>query len=193
MHDETRVRMRDRIHDLPHQGETLIDADAPLAAPARDRFAIDIFKREIRPAACREARVVKRCDVRMVQARENVAFAREPLAHGAGKQMHVRQLERDRTIQLPVNALGEPDDAHAAGTEFADETIDADLGIRSNIFVGCRIEARTFQIRGRHRGGCVAEDAAQPGALFRIARLLSIEPRCPFGFRQIQGFIEQAR
>ena len=53
-------------------------------------------------------------DVRMRQARQHVAFAREALDAAVPEQRQVQELDRDARLIPTVAALGAPDRAHAA-------------------------------------------------------------------------------
>ena len=117
------MRVFDRIHHLQHQCEPLLDTGMVLATPLRDGDAVHVFEREIRPAGGRKSRVVERGDVRVIEARQDVAFAREAFAHRAREKMYVRQLERHLALDLAVRTLREPDHAHAARADFADEPL----------------------------------------------------------------------
>ena len=92
----------------------------------------------------------------MVEAREDVALAREALAHGAGEQVHVRQLEGHVAVELAVGSLREPDHAHPAGTDFAHESIVADRGAGLHVLVGCAVDPRALEVVRRGRGVRVA-------------------------------------
>ncbi len=176
MDDEPGMRILDGVHDLPHEFEPHVDVRAVLAAPLRDRHAIDIFQREIRPAVGGEARVIERGDVRMVEACEDVALTAEAFAHRARKKVDVRQLEGHVAVELAVGALREPDHTHSAGSNFAHEPIDADSRARLHIVVGCTVDARALEIFRRGRAVRVAQHAPQPGAGLGIARLLRGQP-----------------
>ena len=64
-------------------------------------------------------------DVRVVEAREDGAFASEPL-FAAARERHAEKLHRDAAIEASVHALGQPDAAHPAFADRCDQPIRAD-------------------------------------------------------------------
>ena len=73
------VRVRHRIGHLQEQAQALAQVAALAAAVFVDGDALDVLEREIGLSVGREAGVVEPRDVRMLEAREDVALARHAL------------------------------------------------------------------------------------------------------------------
>ena len=125
--DQVRVRVRDRVADLVEQVEPRFQRKAMRAAVIGDRLAFDVFEREIRLMVVAHARVEQARDVRMRQAREDLAFAGEAQAQVRIDQARAQQLQRDAALIQAVGARGQPHLAHAAFAEHAFEAIRADF------------------------------------------------------------------
>ena len=125
MDDQARVRVGHRARDLRDQRRARADVELVLAAVDIDGLALDVLEREIRPAVLRDARVVQACDVRMLERGEDLALLRSALGQ-LRQRPPVRQLQGDLPPQDAVSALGQPDRAHAAFADGAQQPIRAD-------------------------------------------------------------------
>ncbi len=172
-----------------------VDAGALLAAPLGDRLAVDVFQREIRPAVGGESGVVERGDVRMVEARQDVALAREALAHCAREQVYVRQLERDLALELAVRraARARPRPCRPCRSRARGDR-------RRSSTPACTSSSGARSIRGRSRySGAVAALACPStrrshAPRFRIAGTPARPASpCARAVRQLQRLVEQAR
>ena len=65
-------------------------------------------------------------DVRVLQPRQQFAFAAELILHVRAVHAELDQLQRDALGELAVRAFGEPHAAHAAAAEFAHQAVGAD-------------------------------------------------------------------
>ena len=93
----------------------------PRARRVGQRLALVVGHRDER-LAFGLADFVDRADVRVIQRAGSARFAQQPLSgflarRGPGR----KELQRDTPVQLRV--LGEPDGAHPAGTEMAEDAV----------------------------------------------------------------------
>ncbi len=114
------------LHGVAYRLEELqagAGRETPLVAVLRDRLAGDVFHDEEGHAALGRAAVQETRDVRMLEARQDLALGAE-----AGEQMVVRgsrpqQLDRDLLLVLVVGAGREVDGAHPALAQLALEAV----------------------------------------------------------------------
>src|SRR5439155_18067707 len=127
---QVRVSVLHRQQDLAKQRDAFAQGQAAAVAEARDRLAFDIFEREPGLPVLRDAGVEQPGDVRVTQARENVALAveahRERLAAGP----RIRQFHRHLALERTVVALSQPHLGHAAFAERSDQAIRPDAAAR---------------------------------------------------------------
>jgi hypothetical protein len=90
---EVRVRVLHRAQDLPKQLQTLTNGEAALIAVRCERLTGHVIEREVGLTVPSKARVEKPRNVRMIQARENLALARGALAHHAALERRVDELQ----------------------------------------------------------------------------------------------------
>ena len=67
-----------RVDHLQEQLEALPQTELSGVAILADQYALDVFQRQVRPAS-RQSRIAEAGNVRMRQASEDVALARESL------------------------------------------------------------------------------------------------------------------
>ena len=191
--DELRMRSGHRFGHIGQQAQAGLQAGPAVIAPAVDGLAFDQLQRQVGLAVFGDTRVQQARDVRVVQARQQPAFAGEAFDAAAAVQL---------PVQLPVQkldgALGvEPSVAaprapHAGRAPFAQRRLD-----------GPRPEALA-QGGGRLRGGrrpgqevvgasrfVAFEQALQQQGVVRRARLQVGQPGGAFGGRQVQRLVEQ--
>jgi hypothetical protein len=74
-------------------------------------------------------------DIRVIQAREHGAFAPNSIREATIGPLDRRDLQRDLPLDRNVNAIGEPNDGHAAAAQFAHQLIwpNAIAGFRLNL------------------------------------------------------------
>ena len=83
MHDQPRVREGHRAQDVEEQLQLLAQVEPLGAAVLIRRGAVDVFEREIGPSAFVDAGVVEARDVRVLEAGEDLALARDALLDAA--------------------------------------------------------------------------------------------------------------
>ena len=127
VHDEVRVRVRDRRQDVQKQADTRGDAELSAVAVAVDLLAVDVLQHQKGLADRREAGVDEMRDVRVRQPREDVALSRETLFAGVADQRGVQQLHGDPALESAVAAFGQPHASHASLADRLDEAVRADL------------------------------------------------------------------
>ena len=126
MHDQVRVRVGDGFEHVDEQAQASVGVERVLVAVVIDALAFDVLEHQVGMTARRHAGVDEVRDVRMGEAREDVAFAAEPLFAGPAHQREVEQLDRDPSLEAAVAALAQPHAAHAALTDALDEAVRAD-------------------------------------------------------------------
>jgi hypothetical protein len=85
-------------------------------------FAIDVFHDEVRDIGGAGAGFEEAGDVGVVEFSEDLLFLEKALAGGVRSGEGMREeFDGGAHIGVAIDALGEPDDAHAACAEFADE------------------------------------------------------------------------
>ncbi len=126
MNDQTGVGVLNRFEHLQQELQSLTDRQIVRFAVLRDRHTVNEFEGEIRFAAIRDARVVESGDVGVFEAGENVALLNRPF----GKRSYptdMRPLQGDGALDDAVDPFSEPDTAHAAFADVAQESIRTDL------------------------------------------------------------------
>ncbi len=160
-------------------------------------MAFDEFERQVRPPAGRDARVVQSGDVSVREGGEDVTLPRHPGHEPGARPRPARQLQRHRAPDHPVGTLGEPDGAHAAFAELAQQPIRTDRCARPIRFARAVDRA---EVHGRDRvektdrldRRLVGEERQQP----RLQRVIfgpeRGKPCCAVVRREIQRLVEQA-
>ena len=153
MDDELAVRELHRRADIAEQRDAFFDAQLALRGVAQQRFAVDVFHREVRTSIVGDAAVEQARDVRMFETREDLPLAQETRLHRIGIHAALDDLQRGALLELSVGAFGEQHHAHAAAAEFAQHAPRADA---------CRAPSRDRRCsptpsplrRARHRRCC---------------------------------------
>src|SRR5215475_13854029 len=109
MHDEVRMRFRDRTKNIEKQPDSCRHIEPAFVAIPVTLGTLDIFQHKIGLPGCRNSRVDKFRDVRMSQQPENSPFA---LESGFPRLSHERDVEKfhgEAALEASVVAFGEPD------------------------------------------------------------------------------------
>ena len=115
MDDVLLMRLVQRVHDLARDLQGVVEWQRSTRESIGERLALEVLEDEI-PHAVLFPDVVKRADVRVVQAGDRLRFAVEALLHvGVVGEVRRQHLDGDRSIQPGVG--GFVDLAHAASTE----------------------------------------------------------------------------
>ncbi len=207
VHDEVGVCMRDGAGDLQEEPEPLSHRQITRAAVGVDPLAPDILQRQPGLAFGRDAGVVQARDVRVLQRREDLAFARHALGQARALPCTMRQFQRDLPTLQHVGAFGQPHAAHATAAQFADQPVGAEdiawlLGVGRSRAGLWRELARLdlgqgLQQAGRGVGGLAfgagcQQQRLEPRLQARRARLgQATQPGRAFGRRQRQSLVEQ--
>ena len=134
------MRVLNRAQHLLEQQHALAHAQALRVAMFDQRLPLDIGECQVGLATGRDARVVQARDVRVHERRQDVALACELLGEAAAAQPGVRKLQRDLAFQHAVGSLGQPDAAHAATADLADQRVVAHtLTGASRGFIGAEL------------------------------------------------------
>ncbi len=197
VHDLVLVRELHRRADVEKDAQAAFEPDFVLAAVLEQRQTLDVFHREIRIAVGGDAAVDEMSDVRVVQTRENLPLAQEAAMHRFRIEPGADELERDALLELAVVALGEPDYAHAAGAEFAQQPPRPDAVTRVHrqaAVAGISRRggaARLVEPGLEARRGVVRRDQSDDvAAQFLIARAEPVEKFLARFARRIEDFLE---
>ena len=124
--DEVGMRELHRVHHLQQQLHALAGTELAGGAVRGDGLAFDVFQRQVGLPVVGLPGVVQPRDVRVHERTQDVALARKTLHQHAALQAQHRQLQRHRALEHAVGALGQPDLAHAALAEHAEQAVRAD-------------------------------------------------------------------
>jgi hypothetical protein len=91
-----------------------------------DRLPLDIFDGEIGLPSISNTGVIEPGDAGVSELRQDVSFPGETLGQSLVVQGNERQLERHRTLYFAIRPFGQPNNAHTALPQFAQQTIRAD-------------------------------------------------------------------
>ncbi len=194
VHHEAPVGVRDRRQHLPEEREALGNRMRARHHVIGERQALDEFHREPRLPVGADPGVVEARDVGMLELREDVALAAKALAPHFALLAQRRELERHQSLDAPVGLAREPDLAHAAVPERAQELEGPDP--RAD-----RVRARPAGARGEPRHGLElagtlgplvgVEHAAQDGRGFGMRRFDALEPGGARGDVHLEGRREE--
>ena len=120
VHDQALVGELQRLANGYEHAQARIQARFRFGAPLVERTALDVLHDEVRRAARRGAAVKQARDLRMLQAGEQLPFARETRGC-VGVTEAADQLDRSLLVEMSVGTLGEIDRAHAAMADLAPE------------------------------------------------------------------------
>ena len=126
MHDEPCMGVRDSLDDLQEQANARVHVEPFTRAVRVDGAPFDVLEGEIRTAAGRDPRLVQARDVGVGKRCQDVALARHPFHEVGTQPCAARQLQRNLTLEQSVRAFSEPDGAHAARADAAQQTVRAD-------------------------------------------------------------------
>ena len=171
VHHHLCVGVRHRARQLQEKAESRVHAQALLFAVVVDAQAIDMFKRQVGLAIGGHASVVQARDVRVVQRGQDFALARDARRQVAAEGP-VWQLQRHLSLRhQPVGTLRQPDHAHAAGAQFAQQPVRPDQ-VACSVAAGLRSAAVMAAVRGVQRGQRIEKLATRhtPGAGQQLAQ-----------------------
>ena len=114
------VRVGHRVAHLQQQLHPRAQRQQAGAAVGVDRLALHVLQCQPGAAGFVHPGVVQPRDVRVLQRGQDVALARHALGQAA-RPGQARQLQRHQAFELPVHAARQPDTAHAAFTQLAQQ------------------------------------------------------------------------
>ncbi len=123
--DEVGVGVRHAVEDIEEQAQPGLDRERVLVRVAIDGQAVDQLDDQVGLAGRRDAGIHQMGDARVLQPREDRAFAAEPLLAGAADQREIQQLDGGTALEAPIAPLGEPDAARSAFAEWLEEAVGA--------------------------------------------------------------------
>ena len=126
VHDKMRMRVRDGTRHLHAEFDACAHRESGRSGVRVDGLAVDIFQRQERAAVGGDAGIVKAGDIRVRQRRQDLAFACHALGERCDAPAHVRQLQRDLTLEETIGSICQPDARHAALANLAQQPIRAD-------------------------------------------------------------------
>jgi hypothetical protein len=127
MHDKIRMRVLHGAQHLEEQLQARFDAERLSVAVRRNRLAIHILQREVRLTVIRNASVVQPRDLRVCKLRQNIALAGEAFRQPGVVQGSHREFQGYGALQGAVGAFRQPDHAHAAMPQLANQPVRSDL------------------------------------------------------------------
>jgi hypothetical protein len=131
--DEVGVSVLDSVADFEKETEGGV-LGGRAGEVGEEGFAIDILHDEVRDIGGAGAGFEEAGDVGVVEFSEDLFFLEEALAGGVRSGEGVgEEFDGGAHIGVAIDALGEPDDAHAAGAEFADEFPGAEAGAGAGV------------------------------------------------------------
>src|SRR5262249_42590905 len=134
MDDEIAVRVSHRRQHIEKEPDALPDIELlPLAIPV-DVLAGYVFQDQIRLAAGGYARIEQPRDVRMLQAGEHTALAREAPLRRMPDESGAQQLPRRLPFDPAIASVREPHAAHATVAQRHIERVRAELLARQGRF-----------------------------------------------------------
>jgi hypothetical protein len=126
MDNQIRMRVSDGSEHIDKEVDTRFDVERATIAITIDVFAANMFENEIWLHAPANTRVQKLCDMWMSEPTEDCAFASEALLSAASREGNVEKLYRRPTLEPPIAALGKPNAAHPALTDWLYQLVCAD-------------------------------------------------------------------
>jgi hypothetical protein len=124
VHDEPRVRVRHRLRHLQEQPQARARGQRLLRAPGIDGHAVDVLEGEKGPAALVEPASYRRamwgCSRRALMSRSRAMRSASP-----APQARCGSLSATWRLQRAVDAFGDPDAAHAAAGDLAQQAVGA--------------------------------------------------------------------
>jgi hypothetical protein len=194
MQHQLRMRELDRTEHLQEQAQAFANRQAFVVAVRRERFAVDVLHREIGLTGGAHAGVVESRDIWMRQRRQDVALALEALGELGLARPLKRQFQRHFALQLPVPTFGEPDRAHAAAADLADQAVGADLLANSRSpleqRVPCGIDGRVGEESARLKLGMLRQQLADGDGNFRFGGSEIGQPALALFGLQVERLVE---
>ena len=126
MQDQVAVGMRNGRQHVDEQPDPRLDIELSCVAPAVDRGSLDVLENQIGLARGRDASVEQLRNVRMRQARKDVALASKSLRTTSAQHSQVDELDRHLPLEPAVVALRQPDASHAAAADRRCQRVVAD-------------------------------------------------------------------
>src|SRR5690606_37328493 len=109
------------------QLETGAHAELPRRAMLVERTALYVLERDIRIAGLGEPSIVEARDARVLERGQELALARHSFPQPLANPETARKLQRHGPVDQAVGALGEPDRAHTAAAELANEPVGTEM------------------------------------------------------------------
>ncbi|MNV58626.1 hypothetical protein D3C71_1510120 [compost metagenome] len=134
MHDQVGVGMADHRADLQHQLQAPLQRERQALAVLGDRLAFHIRQRQVRLPLQIHAGIQQMGQVRVLQPRQDLAFAAEALAQAGIGVAAAQQLQRDLALIQAISALGQPDLAHPALAERPKQAVRTDPRAHPAVF-----------------------------------------------------------
>src|SRR5262249_31586829 len=114
MHDQVLVSVLNRGANLLEQPQSLRDVESPVFAVFIDAPTVDVFHREVRRTVGSRAAVEQTRNIRVIEVRENLAFASQSGDDTVRQRATRNDFDRHALLELAIGALGEIDGPHTA-------------------------------------------------------------------------------
>ena len=126
MHETLDMRVLHRVARLREQTQPLSHTKPACVAEVRDRVALHILHRKVRPTRRRQATIDHLRDVRMVHHRKRLPLLLEARDHALRVHARLDDLERD-ALREGMPALGQPHCSKTTLAELRDEFVRTNL------------------------------------------------------------------
>ena len=123
MNAQVLMRVLHSAADLQEQPQSRFDAQALAVAIPVQGLTMDVLHDEIGMTSVDFARIDQARDVRMIEAREDLALGAKPRTKASVHGIAIDDLDRNLRAVLSIRALGEIDRATAAPTEKRNELV----------------------------------------------------------------------
>src|SRR5580704_18956437 len=127
MDDLLRMRKPYGVEHLKKQLQAIGNTQALRRAPLRQRFALDVLHGQVRNPAGVDSRVVEARDIRMLEARQDIALYSETLRQIPPQVGEQRQFDGHFALESAVRATRQPYLGHASGAERTKQFIRPDI------------------------------------------------------------------
>jgi len=190
MHDQVLVGVLHRLADAQEQAQARGNVERLVERIGGDRHALDVFHDQVGRAIRGDAAVDQARDVRMFEAREDLAFLAEAMQQARCRISDL--LDRHALLEFAVAALGEPHLAHAADTQAAQHAIGSEPArLRGVVVRGSGCDQRGRALHEVRRALVGTQQALDFGAQRVVVAALCGQPGGALRDRKIYGVLEQ--
>ena len=191
VHDEVLVREVNRRAHLLEQREPLDDGELSAVAVLAYGLPVDVLHDQVRQAVLRRSAVEQARDVRMFDAREDLALVPEATDGGIARQALAQQLDGYQLAILVVAPLSQIDRAHAAARDLPDDLVRPGQGRMVSAGTARQVHrpGRKLALGRRRQPSVVFEKSVEVAPDGARARL--VEKEIPFVDIEVARLVEE--